>query len=344
MKGWLVRSLPVLVIAVFLLTSTAMAETIYDFNSANELNNFNKVLVQNDTIQPFKDSVASIVVANSALALTSSQGYAGIEIPAQNGYFYGVVGNNIWIGAVSNGTIVGSIKVDKVGYAKVDDGEVILSDGVTKIAVESQADYIIVYGNSGSVDKIAIISPAEFNTRVPLNAGNHLYSWSGSQDWMTLAHLRSGVTYRITFNQGSYDWDFFLFAPSNPHYSQASANQRWGWLDSYRDLKIFADSGQESRNYQAPTTGNYKLIVKHFSDRAPGHTWHLYVDQLSGTNSGSSPPPASVINNIPDDTANDNPSAPIGIPHVNNDNTKLILFGIGIIVVVLIIVGLTGRR
>ena len=74
MKGWLVRrSLLILVIAV-VLTSTAMAETVYDFNTASELSNFNKVLIQNDTIQPFNDSVASVIVVNSMVALSANQG------------------------------------------------------------------------------------------------------------------------------------------------------------------------------------------------------------------------------------------------------------------------------
>lgn len=255
-------------LVVIAVIATANAMTIYDFNTANELNNFNKVLIVNDTIQQFNSSLASVVVANGAVSLTSSEGYAGLEIPAQNGYLYGITGNNVWIGIVYNGTLVGSIQVDKMGYVRVSDGEAILSNGAMKIKVNSPVDYVIFYTNNGDIDKIAILSPYDISNQVQLSAGNHLYSWSGSQDWMTLVHLHSGIRYTITFNQGGYDWDFFLFAPTNPHYSEASPQQSWDWLDDHKDFTLWADSGQESGTYTAPTTGNYKFIVKHFSNSA----------------------------------------------------------------------------
>ncbi len=339
-------------LVVIAVIATANAMTIYDFNTANELNNFNKVLIVNDTIQQFNSSLASVVVANGAVSLTSSEGYAGLEIPAQNGYLYGITGNNVWIGIVYNGTLVGSIQVDKMGYVRVSDGEAILSNGAMKIKVNSPVDYVIFYTNNGDIDKIAILSPYDISNQVQLSAGNHLYSWSGSQDWMTLVHLHSGTRYTITFNQGGYDWDFFLFAPTNPHYSEASPQQSWDWLDDHKDFTLWADSGQESGTYTAPTTGNYKFIVKHFSNSAPGHTWHLYVDgpnngqqhiQPVGTPSSGSIGGDAGLRVHPQPPASDNPSSPVNFD-LHNDNTKLILLGIGIVVLVVLVVGLTNKR
>ena len=341
--------LPVLILVM--LTATVSAATVYDFSTANELNNFNKVLIVNDTVQPFNSSLENVIVVSGQVVLSATNGSAGVLIPAQTGYLYDVVGKNIWIGVVYNGTVVGSIQVDKIGYAKVSDGEVILSNGVSKIAVESQADSIVIYSRDGSLDKIAIISPEEMSEQqMQLSAGNHLYSYSGTNDRMIYVHLHSGMRYRVTFNQGRYDWDLFVFAPTNRYYGQANERQSWSWLNDHRTFDIWADGRPESRTYTAPTTGNYKFIVKHATSAAIGHAWHLYIDQLSGSQhiqpiNNNPSNPVRYINNIPSRTpaANDNPSAPFNI-HLNNDTTKLMLFGIGIIVVIVVVVALTGKR
>jgi hypothetical protein len=346
-----------LVVAVLIVISTiavAQASTIYDFTTSVELNNFEKVMIdENGNISALNTSIATVTVSNGLVLLKSLDGShsAGIALPYQEDRVYAVRGSNVFMGVIANGTIVGSLEINGIGYVIYDgDKTPVLSDGEFQIKVISNdtVNKVVFYSKDGQIDAVGIGVTADL---VKL-AGEKIAEWSGQEEVVKTLQLKKGVMYRVTLVSSDHRWDLFIYKPSNSKYDKVSKDWLWYEAEDCADYKIC----KGSEDIVPDESGNYKFLIEFYgkgeepptflsnmgySEEKPQGNWKVVVEKLSEDDN-----PAGPI----DDSNSTDKDSNNGKDRKNwwdnlDDKTKAILFGLGALLIgVGVISFANGRR
>jgi len=313
--------------------------TTFDFITADELNNFEKLMIdENGSVSSLNTSMANITLNNGILQLKTIDGIhkPGIAYAYMPGYVYAVKGSNIWLGVIANGTLVGSIQINGIGYlyyegekgAAVDDGQMQI-----KIIADEKIDKVVVYSENSTIDKFGINMQI-----VQLGSSGHDWYWSGSTETTKKAYLKANTKYKLELVQKDCDWDVFIFSPANSNYKEANEKSNYYWLRNTCTYKHYADG----KTIIATATGQWKFIFKKaptYARSPPPGTWAYSIDRVGYVNPAPTPTSTSDSNNEKDESSG----------HWNwdislDENTKLMLCGIGAFVVLLAVIATVMRR
>ena len=81
------------------------------------------------------------------------------------------------------------------------------------------------------------------------------------------------------------DVDLFVFDSSNSHYSEASTQRTWMWLQTYATASLWADAYPQTNEITAH--GTVKFIVQRFSGNANSVSWRVAATISNTDNSGT---------------------------------------------------------
>jgi len=103
-------------------------------------------------------------------------------------------------------------------------------------------------------------------------------TWTETGSKTKLVHFQEGTTYVLTADDQYTHYGIHIFAPSNPYYDDV--DHSWSTSD-LRDYDDWTFPVEQQASYTAPSTGDYKIIIKMYSGNED-LTWTLSVEEDSG--------------------------------------------------------------